>query len=240
MPQQADSVVLTGRRTLARDRRHARTIFERCGSRSPSAVGERFWAFVDRPDDEPDTCWTWTGAHNQDGYGRFDWSGAHRVSYWMATGEEPGVMNVLHRCDNPPCVRPSHLFLGTQAANMADMAVKLRGGRATKIPEAHVAEVRRRYLAGESAATLADEFGISRRHAARIVSGEHRGEVELPDWKRRGFQQSTDRLTDDQVREIRVTYAAGGTTQRELAARYDVTQSLISLLINRKHRNDVI
>jgi ribosomal protein L40E len=87
---------------------------------------ERFWSYVDKSGD----CWEWTGCDNGHGYGVFgvanDSKAAHRVSYEMEHGPIPEGMEVCHHCDNPCCVRPSHLFLGTQADNMRDMYSKGR------------------------------------------------------------------------------------------------------------------
>lgn len=85
----------------------------------------RFWAKVDRGDD----CWEWTGIKDPNGYGRCGMFGetlAHRVAWKLTREAIPGGLFVLHRCDNPPCCNPDHLFLGTQADNIADMDHKGR------------------------------------------------------------------------------------------------------------------
>lgn len=89
-------------------------------------VPERFWAKVDRPDEG---CWEWLRSSDRRGYGMFLLEGrmvrAHRVS-WLLTHGDPGEAHVLHRCDNPGCVRPDHLFLGTHQDNIEDMVEKRR------------------------------------------------------------------------------------------------------------------
>lgn len=96
---------------------------------------ERFWSKVDRTGD----CWVWLGALDRKGYGRFSVGnsrhangtrrnsmvGAHRFSFEQ-TGGPAGSLFVLHRCDNPRCVRPEHLFLGTNLDNVRDMDAKGR------------------------------------------------------------------------------------------------------------------
>src|SRR5438128_636890 len=76
----------------------------------------------------PDECWLWTGYRNGDGYGIVDAKsigmrivGAHRVAYVLAHGPIDPKVKVLHRCDNPPCVNPHHLWLGTTMDNSVDM-----------------------------------------------------------------------------------------------------------------------
>lgn len=90
-------------------------------------LADRFWAKVDISGD----CWLWSGAiYAESGYGRLSFQrkalGAHRVAWQLVNGPIPDGMLVCHRCDNPPCVRADHLFLGTQSDNIADMWAKGR------------------------------------------------------------------------------------------------------------------
>lgn len=102
--------------------------------RGPRTLAERFWEKVDKRG--PDECWPWTGASGGgDGRGHIWGDGriviASRLSVELATGQAPPEeRNVLHSCDNPPCVNPRHLRIGTQAENVQDMVSRgrARGG----------------------------------------------------------------------------------------------------------------
>jgi len=91
---------------------------------------ERFWSKVDRSAG-PDACWPWT-AFTYGGYGRFDWGTAHRAAWKLTVGPIPHGMCVCHHCDNPPCVNPSHLFLGTNRDNIADRDAKGRQAKGVR------------------------------------------------------------------------------------------------------------
>ncbi len=127
-------------------------------------------------------CWEWTGARGRDGYGKFDdypETLAHREAWRLFKGDVPPGTSVLHHCDNPPCVNPDHLFLGTQYDNVQDCKKKgrradcsgERNGRA-KLNAEQVAEIRRRHAhSTDTVSTLAPEYGVSRNLIHQILSG---------------------------------------------------------------------
>lgn len=153
----------------------------------PTKVVERFFSRLpeERP---PDSCWEITGPSFPFGYGRIDFSAekrqhsvsAHRVSYMLFVGPIPEGLVICHRCDNPPCCNPDHLFLGTFADNANDMAVKGRSARgagnwAAKLTEANVREIRSLYRWQDRVngiPALARRFGISDSQVHDIIKGK--------------------------------------------------------------------
>lgn len=150
---------------------------------------DRLWNNVDvRGADE---CWEWVAGKNYKGYGRLNVGGrqlmlAHRLAWVLACGEIPEGLCVCHHCDNPACCNPSHLFLGTNADNMADMVAKGRASHATglrgsahpraKLTEAGVLEIRRLWEeASLSQREIGKMFGVGRRAIGKIVRRENWG-----------------------------------------------------------------
>lgn len=142
----------------------------------------RFWARV--PVGEAHECWEWLPPHDARGYGRFalgrGYVLAHRLSYTIANGPIPERLFVCHSCDNPPCVNPAHLFLGTAADNSHDRDAKgrqrtLRGEASpvSKLTEEQVREIRARYrLGGITLAALGRDYGLSVHPIWAIVNGK--------------------------------------------------------------------
>lgn len=146
----------------------------------------RFWQKVDLSDDHPNHCWHWKASTMQGGYGKIWYRGkliaAHRISWMLANGEIPPGMDVLHECDNPKCVNPNHLFIGTHTINMQDKEKKGRGNHcglsgeynpAAKLTMEQAREIRKRYSkGGVSQLEIANEYGIDQTSIGKIVRNE--------------------------------------------------------------------
>ena len=142
-----------------------KVVMERHYGKTPE---ERFWLYTNQA---ARGCWEWTGYKNDKGYGVLNLGGerilAHRFAYKLVA-EIPDGMFVLHRCDNPGCVRVKHLFLGTKADNNADMTAKGRARRGTnmdgtdnhqaKLNEADVRAIR---ASQESGPVLSRRYGVT-------------------------------------------------------------------------------
>jgi len=157
---------------------------------------KRFWDKMEKPDDG---CWIWPGSKAA-GYGTIfveyrtkhaTMMKAHRLSYMIHVGAIPPDKEICHSCDTPPCIRPSHLFLGTHQDNIADAK---RKGR-----------------------------------MAHIGQNSPRGE-----------NHPTSKLTQNAIKEIRATYAAGDTSMSTLGQRFGVSASLIYHIVRNHRWKDVI
>jgi hypothetical protein len=137
---------------------------------------EDFWKLVDKRG--PDDCWLWLGKRHRSAsadYGimnglMFGERRAHRISYILTTGDDPGRDYVCHHCDNPLCVNPAHLFRGTPSQNTEDANRKGRAGR-QKLNEQSAREVKRLLAEGVSTREIAERFGITQQTARNIRNG---------------------------------------------------------------------
>lgn len=127
----------------------------------------RFWRKVDVG--MPSECWEWKKGKTSGGYGVSTLDGqkqyAHRIAWKLIYDTIPNGMCILHRCDNPDCVNPSHLFLGTQADNMHDMIAKGRKVWASKLMAAQVLAIRESPLPQKE---LAETYGVDQSTISRI------------------------------------------------------------------------
>ena len=125
-------------------------------------------------------CWNWSGKKHSSGYGMLYANGkkyyAHRVSYVIHIGDPVDDMHVLHKCDNPVCTNPKHLFLGTHKDNMLDRDRKGRCAKgegkpkSSKLSNKDVLEIRRLWSSGFKQQAIADAFGVKQPQISDIVN----------------------------------------------------------------------
>lgn len=202
---------------------------------------ERFWGKVRKGDG----CWEWCGTRDSHGYGVLSFGGtghkkAHRVSWELCAGLIPDGLFVCHHCDNPSCVNPAHLFLGTPRDNYEDMVAK--GRRAPLLRgESHpnsvltwdgVLSARAAWEAGEPQRSIADRLGVSQSSISGALTGETWGPTSYDPAisnkrrGRRGEKHPKAKLTEEQVLEIRSLF--GCYSQEKIARWYGVSQTLVS------------
>lgn len=141
------------------------------------------------------TCWLWIGSREISGYGKLSFNcvpvKAHRFSYFLFNGPFDEALGVLHKCDNPKCVNPEHLFLGDQKDNVADMLNKHRGllgsrNGQSKLDEKTVLRIHAEFATGDWTKTaLAKKYGVSRAAVQAILNGRRwthlqRGDLSQP------------------------------------------------------------
>lgn len=185
---------------------------------------DRFWSKVDRTGTG---CWLWLASLTGAGYGQF-WlngrrEGAHRVAWELTYGPIPDGLLVCHDCpdgDNPRCVNPAHLFLGTTKDNADDMVAKGRGATGDKAPARRFPE---RVPRGD------DHW--SRQQPGRRARGAAHGAYTHPESRTYGERNGTAKLTRETVAEIRRLYTNKAASQDALAAQFGVSQTTIGRVV---------
>lgn len=152
-----------------------------------------FWDKVEKSG-HPDECWEWKAGRHGEGYGHFRGAKAHRVA-WALTNAQPvpSGMKVLHRCDNPPCVNPKHLFIGTDLDNSNDKITKGRLAKGAtmslamrtkarpqyaKLTTGKVTAMKRMRSLGVPLALVASTYGVSQSAASQAVNGKTWSDVQ--------------------------------------------------------------
>lgn len=145
---------------------------------SIAKAADRFWKKVDIQDQ--DSCWLWLAGKTHNGYGEFYLDGKTRrasaVAYVLGGNELVGGELIGHKCDNPPCVNPLHLFATDHKQNSRDMVLKGRTNKGedrynAKLTESKVIEARVRFAGGETIIALAKEFGVSKGNMRSAIRG---------------------------------------------------------------------
>jgi hypothetical protein len=194
---------------------------------------ELFWSKVDKSGD----CWIWNGTRRL-GYGMINFKrdgvwksySAHRLSYEWAY-EHPGKNFVCHTCDNPPCVNPEHLFLGSHTDNMHDMFSKDRGH--SKITKQEVIEARTMYSQGMTMHEISEAIDVELQCTARAVRGitwSHLTEPPpIPDAEVEFIRVSRPTLSLEDIADIRKALETPyWGINRDLCAKYGCHPSAIS------------
>lgn len=165
---------------------YRKTCSRKCAADRLGSREERFWSKVDKNGPTmphmSTCCWVWTSECVNKGYGRMKYGTvrqlAHRISWELKNGPIPKDLQVLHQCDKPPCVRPDHLFLGTQKENLQDMLKKGRANKAigqrhgrSKITEADVRKAHYLVADGVPQMEVALKLGVHVNTIARVISG---------------------------------------------------------------------
>jgi len=195
-------------------------------------------------------CWNWLASKNKEGYGQFSLDGkmirAHRISYEIYKDKIPENMCVCHHCDNPSCVNPDHLFIGTDLDNNRDMMMKGRANKSSgesngqsKLTWRNVKEIRRLNKSNKlSQEEIAKKFGISRPAVQKIVynlvwfDSSYIYTPKFP--KLYGENNGRAKLKEKDVIKIRKLYKTGKYFQKDLAEMYGVSINSISHAVNYK------
>ena len=212
----------------------------------------RFWAMVDRQ--QEDECWNWTGSTTR-GYGQITHGRkvrykAHRLSWVIHNGPIPDGMEVCHTCDNKACVNPNHLFVGTHADNMRDMAKKKRGHKTGALGEKNgqsklvldqVLRIRALYSTGKySQQVLANKYQVDGSTIGLIVRNKKWFDPNYSlDEKVVGATLSNPRpwrrvFTEEIVDEIVRLKMDSGLSNKALGKRFGVSKTTIRNYIQRR------
>lgn len=185
-----------------------------------------------------DGCWEWTGSRIPAGYGSMKWNGknhgTHRLAYEAFKGPIPDGMMVRHTCDNPPCINPDHLLVGTGKDNTRDSLERGRfrnsKGEANNLAKLTNEDVVAIRASNELPSVLADKFGIGCTNVWQVRTGKTWKHVDLGEPTPRAPGRPA-KLTEDDIRAIRSSELTG----KELATIFNVSQATVSMVRTGKY-----
>jgi DNA-binding MarR family transcriptional regulator len=200
-----------------------------------NAFTDRFWRRVDIKD--KDDCWNWIAGKDEDGYGFVEFHGvtyrSTHIAYMITRGEIEKELFICHKCDNPSCVNPDHLFLGTCLDNVKDRHLKNRDAKGSavgtsKLNENEIEEILELYFNKKMMSKdIAKKYGVHRSTIGRVVSGEYWGQIH----KNRGSFNNGRKLTKELAQEIRNLYAEG-VMQKDIANKFNINPSTVSNVVS--------
>lgn len=216
-----------------------------------NTIEERFWIRVRKGG--PDDCWTWTGSTSKKGYGRFSntkWGTnlAHRIAFMVSNGYQiPDGLLACHSCDNPRCVNPNHIFIGTNRENILDSSRKGRlakGERAyhSKLTEQDVRNIHTLYSVDKkSSKQISKIYNVSMQSIMDILKGKSWKHLNLTEVAVRGKKGGINhfaKLKEEDILHIRKLWA-GGLSFQGIASRFGVQPRSIKMIISRETWNHI-
>jgi len=203
-----------------------------------------FWSCLDTSD--PDSCWEWPGTRAVAGYGvkrmNYKLYLTHRLAYEYKNGPIPKGMYVCHKCDNPPCCNPSHLFLGWPQDNLRDAQQKGRmpkgeAHKKSKLKDNDITQIKALANSNASRAELANRFGVSRGTIVDVLYGRTWKHIQTQDTtiknRATGSNHPFSKLTSSDVKQIR-RLQKEGRSQRSIAKQFGVSRGTIEAIIKGK------
>lgn len=207
---------------------------------NPSAKDiERFWSKVDKKGE--DECWEWKASKSKSGYGDFWLNGknvrANRAAWVIANGSIENGLCACHKCDNPGCCNPSHLFLATSEENTLDRHLKGRTARGdsngARLHRDRMPRGDNHYSRTNPEKLARGDTHFSKTKPERLARGERNGARTKPEKVNKGESHGMAKLSEINVLEIRSRHLNGASTKL-LASEFCVTRDAIANIVKRR------